>query len=618
MKTFYLKIREKFISEIKNNRKKHEYRLATPEMLTIKVGDLLVLISNQNKKNFVKTSVQSIKIYKDWESAISENWKDFENLYSSIEEALKDCYKFYTKNEVENFGISVFEIEQFQTKYEDIDILLDTNIIIKRESSNNASFEIASLFNWFGKKNITTYIHSETKKELSKYSDEKIKQNMLTKLNSYNELPKFEFVEDEYFIQTISKYSQDPNGLIDNILLREIYDNNVKFLLTDDNLMLRKAEDLYIRDRVITSSELLKYFESSNPKNVEYKMLAVKLKDFSEIDLNSSFFDTLREDYEGIKFDNWFKKKAKQKEKAYVFEDEEGLKGFLYLKLEDETEDYSHISPILLPNKRLKIGTFKIERTGFRLGERFLKIIFDNARKLNVNEVYVTLFEDKRDGVKYLKTIMEEWGFVKYGLNIKNGETILVKSLTNYNDKQTPKFNFPLIKANTNKFILPILPQYHTDLFPDLILKNENMHLYEENKAHRYALEKIYLSGAFDITAKPGDLILIYRNGERYPKKYSSVITGVAIVQSIVKTKTIQDCLDLCKNRSIFTEEEIKKNHTRYPTVVKLLDYMSFKNNITLNQLYQNKIIAENYGPRPFTKINNEQFKTIFKLGMEE
>ncbi len=618
MKTFYLKIREKFISEIKNNRKKHEFRLATPERLSIKVGDLLVLISNQDKKNFVKTSVQSIKRYKDWESAISENWKDFENLYSSIEEALKDCYKFYTKNEVENFGIVVFEIEQFQTKYEDIDILLDTNIIIKRESSNNASFEIASLFNWFGKKNITTYIHSETKKELSKYSDEKIKQNMLTKLNSYNELPKFEFVEDEYFIQTISRYSQDPNGLIDNMLLREIYDNNVKFLLTDDNLMLRKAEDLYIRDRVITSSELLKYFESSNPKNVEYKMLAVKLKDFSEIDLNSSFFDTLREDYEGIKFDNWFKKKAKQKEKAYVFEDEEGLKGFLYLKLEDETEDYSHISPILLPNKRLKIGTFKIERTGFRLGERFLKIIFDNARKLNVNEVYVTLFEDKRDGVKHLKTIMEEWGFVKYGLNIKNGETILVKSLTNYNDKQTPKFNFPLIKSNTNKFILPILPQYHTDLFPDLILKNENMHLYEENKAHRYALEKIYLSGAFDITAKPGDLILIYRNGERYPKKYSSVITGVAIVQSIVKTKTIQDCLDLCKNRSIFTEEEIKKNHTRYPTVVKLLDYMSFKNNITLNQLYQNKIIAENSGPRPFTKINNEQFKIIFKLGMEE
>lgn len=35
MQTFYLKIREKFISEIKNNRKKHEYRLATPERYLI-------------------------------------------------------------------------------------------------------------------------------------------------------------------------------------------------------------------------------------------------------------------------------------------------------------------------------------------------------------------------------------------------------------------------------------------------------------------------------------------------------------------------------------------------------------------------------------------------------
>ena len=92
--------------------------------------------------------------------------------------------------------------------------------------------------------------------------------------------------------------------------------------------------------------------------------------------------------------------------------------------------------------------------------------------------------------------------------------------MQNYIYNESPKFNYPLLKDEINYFFLPIYPKYHTDLFPDMILKNENMHLYEENKAHRYALEKIYLSGAFDIEAKPGDIVLIYRMGERYPKPF--------------------------------------------------------------------------------------------------
>lgn len=49
MKTYYLKIRDKFISDIKNRVKKHEYRLASPERMQAKVGDTFVLISNQNR-----------------------------------------------------------------------------------------------------------------------------------------------------------------------------------------------------------------------------------------------------------------------------------------------------------------------------------------------------------------------------------------------------------------------------------------------------------------------------------------------------------------------------------------------------------------------------------------
>ena len=49
------------------------------------------------------------------------------------------------------------------------------------------------------------------------------------------------------------------------------------------------------------------------------------------------------------------------------------------------------------PMRRLKCRTFKVESTGFRLGERFVKIIFDNALQRNVDEIYVTLYTDREE-----------------------------------------------------------------------------------------------------------------------------------------------------------------------------------------------------------------------------
>ena len=618
MKTYYLKIREKFISEVIVGNKKHEYRLASPERIGIKVGDTLVLISNQDKRVFVKTTVKAVRIYKGWREALQDNWQqDFKNLYSSLDEALHECYKFYPKVEVDKYGIVSFEIEPLTVDYCNCSILLDTNIVIKRESNVGVSFEVAKLFNWFGKQNITTFVHPLTKEELSGYKDETVRNAVLTKINSYNILPSFQTNTDLLYESVIARHSNDKNGQVDNALLLEVYNDNVGLLLSDDNLILRKAEELYIRDRVLTSAELLAYFEKCYPQNIEYEMRAVKLRRFDEVDLNSDFFDTLREDYEGREFDNWFKRKGS--EKAYIFEERGMLKGFLYVKVEMPNEpDYLKIEPVLSPKKRLKVGTFKIERTGFRLGERFLKIIFDNARNNGVEEIYVTLFEDKRENVKALQQLMEQWGFKKHGYKKDNGELVLVKSMEKYDCEKEPKFNYPLIADSASYFFLPIFPKYHTDLFPDMILKNENMHLYQENKAHRYAIEKIYLTGSWDIKAKPGDVVLIYRTGERWPKRNSSVVSGMAIIQDIVKTGSVEECIEICKNRSIFSEAEIVQEHASRPTVVKLLDYIPFRNKVKLYQLYDNGIVPDGSGPRSFESLSKEEYEIIYKIGMEE
>lgn len=618
MKTYYMKIRDKYIKEVRDGVKKHEYRLASPDRRAVRVGDNIILISNTDKKSYVRTTVKRITTYRDWKEALEKNWQnDFKNLYSTLEEALKECYRFYPKDEVDKYGIISFDIEPCYVDCCDETVLLDTNIVIKRESINNVSFEVVKLFNWFEKKSVAYYVHSSSKEEISTYQDSTIRNNLALKLNSYNELPHFPTVSDEILEKVLLQFSDDANGQIDNKLLKEVYSDNVGLLLTDDKLMLKKAEMLYMRDKVMTSSELLAKFESKFPKNIEYKMLAVKLVKFEDVDLNDAFFDSLREDYEGQKFDQWFKKKGK--ESAYVFEDKDGLKGFLYLKIELPSEpDYLKITPVLSSKKRLKIGTFKIDSSGFRLGERFLKIIFDNASKNAVDEIYVTLFEDKRDDVIRLKSLLEQWGFVRYGYKNANHELVLVKTMKEYRNELSPKLNYPLVKTKADIYILPIKAEYHTDLFPDKILKNEDMHLYEENLAHRYAIEKIYLTGAFNIEAKPGDLILVYRMSDKLYKNYSSVITGLAIVQEIVTTKDVEECVSLCKNRSIFNEPNIRALYRRCPTVVKILDFTTFENPVTLQKLRELKVVDATSGPRPFTAVTKEQFDTIYKLGMEE
>ena len=226
-------------------------------------------------------------------------------------------------------------------------------------------------------------------------------------------------------------------------------------------------------------------------------------------------------------------------------------------------------------------------------------------------------FENKREDVKQLKALMEEWGFYKHGMKT-NGEAVLVKSMEVYDESHDPKYNYPLLKRNPSCFFLPIFPEYHTDLFPDMILKNENMHLYKENKAHRYALEKVYLSGARNVMAAPGDLVLIYRTGSRYPKKYSSVITGIAIIEEIIETNSVEECVSICKNRSIFEENEIRSQYYRRKTVIKLLDYLPFKTKVTLERLYEKGIVAQNSGPRQLDRISEEEFKIIYKMGMED
>lgn len=614
MDFYTLKIREKFIASIKEGKKIHEYRLGTPKRRNIKTGDVLVLINNQNKEDYVKVQVESIEYFSNWDEALNGYWENDFPEFNSINDIKKECEKFYSRNEVNEYGILVFKISVFHKDVKRSNVLLDTNIVIHRESSNNVAYEVLQLYKLLDSLKVTKYVHEDIKLELNKYKKESIKNVMLAKIDAYNILNSLT-INDAFFESVVNKYSSNDNSEIDNKFLYQIYKGKVDYFITEDRALLQKAKDLFLSDVVLSTSDFLRKVENEYPSLIKYPVLSIKLTSIGSLDVNDQFFDSLREDYEGIKFNNWFNRKSN--EDAYIFKNKEGLQGFLYLKIETKDEDYTNIKPVFKPAKRLKVGTFKINSTGLRLGERFIKIIIDNAIKGKVDEIYVTMFEDRRQEVKVLMKLMESWGFVKWGYKQSNGELVLVKKMKGFYDKtKDPKFNYPFTKDNIKYGLLPIEPQWHTELFPDLYLKNENMSLFEERPCG-YAIEKTYVCKGMPNTLSTGDIMTIYRMGNRYPAKYYSVATGYCIIQEIRYPRTYDEFLDICSNKSVFTKEQLYDlyyNQDR-KTIIKLLYVKSLEKKVNYGDMLYNNIISELDGPRLSTLMSKCQFEKLLEIG---
>ena len=345
----------------------------------------------------------------------------------------------------------------------------------------------------------------------------------------------------------------------------------------------------------------------------EEKVKNLTYKPFKGIDLNNEFFDSLKEDYE--EFPVWFQKKANAGERAYIFV-QNGIQGFLYVK--EENGPITDIDPPLPDGRHIKVGTMKLKAHGTRLGQRFVKKIFDHALAINADDAYVTCFAKHALLLKILKT----YGFKEYATKVtKNGEEIvLVKDfgvvvgdvLMDY-----PKVDLKDKALN----LLAIYPEFHTKFLPDSKLNNESIDIVRD-VSHANSIHKIYISGiAATNKLKPGDVLLLYRTTDKPGlAKYRSVATSVGVVE---ETKRIRDFksktefLKYVKPYSVFTEEELterfenKKHHVA----------IKFTYNIALPKRVIRDLLLTEVGlpgsPRrwDFLKVIPSQFRKIMELG---
>ena len=407
--------------------------------------------------------------------------------------------------------------------------------------------------------------------------------------------------------------SKEYHGLIDQI--KECQDPHVIFNIHGGNNLIAPTASQAEQKLVDKSADVLK---NKIRNNQERRPMDLQVQRFSDIDLNNPFFDSLRASYP--EFDEWYNKKAAAGATAYCYYVDNELKDFLYLKIEEE--ELSDLTPALPAKKRLKVGTFKVDNEDRHTtrGERFMKKIMDKAIAEDVDEIYVTMFPTEE--LQGLIRMFEKFGFSHIADKPHEGgnaEYVLIKDMTTHVDDF--KLDYPFVKkASSNKYVLSIVPEFHTHLFPDSILKNEKKYDLIQDVSETNSIYKIYLcwmQGTRNL--KAGDKLIIYRTSDEEGKAYyRSVCTSVCTVCEVKTYRDFENEEEFIKytNRySVFKEHELRRwyKNKNYFIVIKMVYNIAFTKKVI------NMVMKEQVGLNPkywgFFKLTDAQFDKLLELG---
>ncbi len=331
----------------------------------------------------------------------------------------------------------------------------------------------------------------------------------------------------------------------------------------------------------------------------------------ANINLNDPFFDSLRADYQG--FNEWFNKKAYQGEYALVFiNPQNNLDAFLYTKIEQGA--ITDVVPELPHRRYLKVGTMKVNAHGTKLGEYFIKQIFDQARLHAVQAIYVTVFPKH----EALCGLFERYGFKPYAQ--KGDERVYVRRLIN-NHGDVVK-DFPVVRVAGRKIVmLAIYPKFHTRLFAESILNSERADMLQD-VSHTNSIHKVYVGWTDrlkEAKLQAGDIVVIYRTSDNLgPARFRSVATSVCVIEEVRHRDQFADAsdfIDFCGGYSVFTEAELYSSWEKYKMVaIKMLYNIALNKRITNGQLIDEVGLndKDHWGLRELTE---QQLRHILAIG---
>ncbi|MNJ53905.1 hypothetical protein D3C77_493210 [compost metagenome] len=260
----------------------------------------------------------------------------------------------------------------------------------------------------------------------------------------------------------------------------------------------------------------------------------------------------------------------------------------------------------------------KINAHGTKLGERFIKKILDHVILHDLDDAYVTVFE-KHTG---LVNLFYKHGFVLHGSKTTpNGtELVLIKKLVA--DTGTPSRDFPCVKiAERKKWLLAIYPQYHSLMFPDSILRNEDPRLIVRDVSFTNSIHKVYLCNMPSIaTMSSGDVLVMYRTGDgQGAARFRAVATSVCVGEETAprhQFADLDDFLNYCRPHSVFPESQLIDFYNKKQNQF----ILKFTYNIALNKRPNRGKIIDMAGVDESVRwscieLTSAQFDSIVNMG---
>lgn len=482
-------------------------------------------------------------------------------------------------------------------------IIFDTNILIHIEDPKELSTQLQKLLKMFREHGHQIFIHPASLKDINNDQDPVRKKIILSKLRGYPLIESPPKPTNDYL--SLVGASKNSNETNDNEILFTIQKNAADFLITEDIGLQKKADRVNLEDRVLSIDSALSYFEDLYARDVPRH--ALLREDFlRNLDVDEPFFNSLKEDYGDSDFRKWFKEKSIEGRKCWVYHEKNVIKALLMLK--EENEPIETLPPIPA-RRRLKIATLKVDLSGFKLGELFLKMAFQYCISNQIFETYLTHFR-KEDDV--LINIIENYGFETVGFLKKNNEEVFLKKLIPSEKMmlsiEASKKYYPSFRdsSDVKKFLVPIIPEYHDRLFPDFKQRQMKITEYSEINIPGNAIKKAYLSHSAIKKVRAGDILLFYRSHDL------KLVTAIGVVeQEPVHTKEAEEIIRIVGKRSVYLYEEIKEMAQKPVLVTMFRHHLFLPNPLDLNYLRQHDIPV----PQSIIELNHNQYLAIKRGG---